>query len=145
MLPELVRQLFWPSWKEDVESDMIMQVSDVCQKFMNKQREYLDNRRCLRGNLLNFIFIRIFGSYVWVCRMTRSVRNALQLEQRVKVIHYLLNEEERHLLKHRHLVPMWWSGFDWRSLKSSGLFSWYWLSCTFCQQPHQQGLVHYSR
>jgi len=64
MLPELVRQLFWPSWKEDVESDMIMQVLDVCQKFMNKQREYLDNRRCLRGNLLNFIFIRIFGSYV---------------------------------------------------------------------------------
>ena len=64
MLPELVRQLFWPSWKEDVESDMIMQVSDVCQKFMNKQREYLNNRRCLEGNFLNLIFIRIFGSYV---------------------------------------------------------------------------------
>ena len=37
VLPELVRQLFWPSWKEDAESDMIMQISNVCQKIMNKQ------------------------------------------------------------------------------------------------------------
>ena len=64
MLPEPVRQLFWPSWKEDAESDMIVQTSDVCQKFMNKQREYLNNRRCLEGNFLNLIFIRIFCSYV---------------------------------------------------------------------------------
>ena len=37
VLPELVRQLFWPSWKEDAESDMIMQISSVCQRIMNKQ------------------------------------------------------------------------------------------------------------
>jgi hypothetical protein len=64
MLPELVMLLFWPSWKEDAESDMIVQTSNVCQKFMNKQREYLNNRRCLEDNFLNLIFIRIFGSYV---------------------------------------------------------------------------------
>jgi len=64
VLPGLVKQLFWPSWKEDAESNMIMQISNVCQKIMNKQEEYLDNWRCLGGNLLNIIFIRIFGSYV---------------------------------------------------------------------------------
>ena len=64
VLPGLVKQSFWPSWKEDAESGMIMQISNVCQKIMNKQEEYLDNWRCLGGNLLNIIFICIFGSYV---------------------------------------------------------------------------------
>ena len=36
VLPGLVKQLFWPSWKEDAESDMIMQISDDCQEIMNK-------------------------------------------------------------------------------------------------------------
>ena len=64
MLPGLVKQLFWPSWKGDARSNMIMQISDVCQKIINMQEDYLDNRRCLGGNLLDVIFIRIFGSYV---------------------------------------------------------------------------------
>ena len=64
VLPGLVKQLFWPSWKEDAESDVIMQISGVYQKIMSKQEEYLDNQTCLGGNLLDIIFIRIFGSYV---------------------------------------------------------------------------------
>jgi len=72
MLLGLEKQLFWPSWKEDAESDMVTQISDVCQEFMKKRREYLDNRRCLRSNLLDFLFICIFGSYIWMCRMTKS-------------------------------------------------------------------------
>ena len=78
MLPELVRQLFWPSWKEDAESDIIMQISNVCQKIMNKQEEYLDNWRCLGGNLLVVILIGIFDSYVCTCEIIRSVGNVLQ-------------------------------------------------------------------
>ena len=64
VLPGLVKQLFWPSWKEDAESDVIMQISGVYQKIMSKQEEYLDNQTCLGGNLLDVIFISIFGSYV---------------------------------------------------------------------------------
>ena len=43
VLPGLVKQLFWPSWKEDAESDVIMQISGVYQKIMSKKEEYLDN------------------------------------------------------------------------------------------------------
>ena len=64
MLPGLVKRLSWPSWKGDAGSNMIMQISDVYQKIVSMQEEYLDNRRCLGGNLLDVIFIRIFGSYV---------------------------------------------------------------------------------
>ena len=93
MLPELVRQLFWPSWKEDAESNMIMQISNVCQKIMNKQEEYLDNWRCLGDNLLDVLFIRIFGGYIWRCRIMDSKR-CIIISRRNKVIYYLLNEEE---------------------------------------------------
>ena len=64
MLPGLVKQLFCPSWKGDAGSNMIMQISDVYQKIVSMQEEYLDNRRCLGGNLLEVIFIRVFSSYV---------------------------------------------------------------------------------
>jgi len=78
VLPGLVKQLFWPSWKEDAESDMIMQISNDCQEIMNKQEEYLENWRCLGGNLLVVILISIFGSYVCTCEIIRSVGNVLQ-------------------------------------------------------------------
>ena len=145
VLPGLVRQLFWPSWKEDVGSAMIMQILSVCQRIMNKQDRIPRQLEMFGGSILDVIFIHIFGSHVWVCQMTRSVRNALQSVEGVKVIHHLPNEEERHMLKHRHLVPMQWSGFDWRSLGFSESFSWCWSFFASCQQQHQQGLVHHSR
>ena len=37
MLPELVKQSFWPSWKGDAGSNTMVQISNVCQKIMNKQ------------------------------------------------------------------------------------------------------------
>ena len=69
MLPEPVKQLFWLSWKADVESGVIIQISDACQKVMNGQVKYLDYRRCLGSNLSVVLLVCIFGSCILECWM----------------------------------------------------------------------------
>ena len=68
MLPEPVKQLFWLSWKADVESSVIIQMSDACQRVISKQAKYLDYRGCLRGNFLDVFLVCIFSGYILKCR-----------------------------------------------------------------------------
>ena len=77
VLPGLMKQLFWISWKEDAKSGMTIQMSNAWQEVISKQAKYLDYRRCLRGNFLDVFLVCIFGGYIMECRITWSARDAL--------------------------------------------------------------------